>query len=158
MSATSADEFNPKLWVWGTAASKPRVLHTMIRVKDFAAAMRFYVEGLGMKQMDPPFHVETRRATGVFLGFEDYAAGGCVELAQNWDATGPYSHGTGYGHIAIGCPDIAGMVARLQAMGAEVTLRPTVLIAGGPHVAFVKDPDGYSVELIETRRSGEELP
>lgn len=151
-SATSSDEFNPKLWVWGTEASKPRFLHTMIRVKDYDAAVRFYVDGLGMKQLGDRFDIETRRVTGVFLGFEDYAAGGCVELVQNWDAAGPYSHGTGYGHISIGVPDIAAMVAKLEAMGREVTLRPTVLIAGGPRVAFVKDPDGYSLELIQTRR------
>jgi lactoylglutathione lyase len=88
----------------------------MIRVNDFDAAMRFYVNGLGMKQMDEPFHVETRRATGVFLGFEDYAAGGCVELVQNWDAVGPYSHGT----IAIRvCSSMGIMSLRRHAGRAE---------------------------------------
>jgi lactoylglutathione lyase len=70
----------------------------------------------------------------VYLGFEDYAAGGCVELVSRWDVEEPYTHGTGYGHIAVGAPDIEGMVARLEAMGAEITLRPTVLIEGGPRL------------------------
>ena len=149
---SSVDAFDPKLWVWGARDESPRFLHTMIRVKDFEASMRFYVDGLGMTVLDR-FDVPVRRSTGVFLGFADYAAGGLLELAQNWDAEGPYSHGTGYGHIAIGVPDIMAMVAKLEAMGSEITLRPKVLLAGGPHVAFAKDPDGYSVELIETRRS-----
>jgi lactoylglutathione lyase len=146
-------KFNPDLWVWGTHDKKPRFLHTMIRVKDFDAEFRFYVEGLGMKPLGDRFDVEVRRVTGIFIGFDDYAAGGCVELVQNWDADRPYSHGTGYGHISIGVPDVPAMVTKLETMGAEVTLRPTVLIEGGPHVAFVKDPEGYSVELIQTRRN-----
>jgi lactoylglutathione lyase len=150
-SATSPDEFNPRLWVWGTNASKPRVLHSMVRVKDFDAAMRFYVDGLGMEVLGR-FDVATRRSTGVFLGFGDYDAGGVLELAHKWDHEGPYTHGTGYGHIAIGVPDITATVAKLEGMGAEVTARPKELIAGGPAVAFVKDPDGYEVELIQTKR------
>jgi lactoylglutathione lyase len=77
-----------------------------------------------------------------------------VELVHPWDDEGPYSHPTGYAHhIAIGAPDVAAMVTRLEAIGAEVTLRPQHLIAGAPQVAFVSDPDGYSVELIQTRKA-----
>jgi lactoylglutathione lyase len=144
---------NPKLWNWGTNDSKPRFLHMMIRVADFDAALRFYVDGLGMKQLSDRFDVASRRVTAVYLGFESFDAGGCVELVKRWDDPGPYTHGSGYGHIAIGAPDIEAMVAKLEAMGAEVSLRPTVLIDGAPRVAFVKDPDGYAVELIETRAS-----
>jgi lactoylglutathione lyase len=151
-SETPTDEFNSRLWVWGANASKPRVLHSMVRVKDFDAAIRFYVSGLGMKVLGR-FEVETRRSTGVFLGFGDYDAGGVLELAHKWDHEGPYSHGSGYGHIAIGVPDVTAMVAKLESMGAEITARPKVLIPGGPAVAFVKDPDGYEVELIQTRKS-----
>lgn len=151
-SETSMDEFDPRLWVWGANASKPRLLHSMVRVKDVDAAIHFYVNGLGMKVLGR-FEIETRRSTGVFLGFGDYDAGGVLELAQKWDHEGPYSHGSGYGHVAIGVPDMAATVAKLEAMGTEVTLRPKALIAGGPAVAFVKDPDGYEVELIQTRRT-----
>ena len=152
MTNASTHDLNPVLWAWGTHNSKPRMLHTMIRVKDFDAALRFYVDGLGMKQLSDRFDVETRRVTAVYLGFEDYDAGGCLELVSRWDVDEPYTHGSGYGHIAVGTPDIEGMVAKLEAMGAEVTLRPTVLIEGGPLVAFVKDPEGYAVEFIQTRK------
>lgn len=151
-SATSRDECDPKLWVWGADASKPRLLHSMVRVKDVDAAIRFYVNGFGMKVLGR-FEVETRRSTGVFLGFGDYDAGGVLELASKWDHEGPYSHGSGYGHISIGVPDMTATVAKLESMGAEITVRPKPLIPGGPAVAFVKDPDGYEIELIQTRRS-----
>lgn len=152
-NATLTSELNPKLWVWGTHDSKPRFLHTMIRVKDLDASLRFYIDGLGMKKLDEPFDVPVRRVTAIFIGFESYAAGGCLELVNYWDAEGPYSHGSGYGHISIGVPDIDAMVARIEAMGAQFTLRPTVLLEGGPQVAFFKDPDGYMVELVQTRQS-----
>jgi lactoylglutathione lyase len=151
-TATPAADFDPR-WAWGTDDSKPRFLHAMIRVKDFDAALRFYTEGLGMKQLSNRFDVEARRVSAIYLGFEDFAAGGGLELVQRWDVDGPYTHGTGYGHIAIGVPDMEGMIARLEAMGAEITLRPTRLLEGAPLVAFFKDLDGYSVELIQTRRS-----
>jgi lactoylglutathione lyase len=88
----------------------------------------------------------------VFVGFNDYTAGGIVELTRSWDFDGAYSHGSGYGHISIGVPDIVAMIAKLETMGMEITMRPKPLIAGGPRVAFVKDPDGYAVELIQTHR------
>ena len=152
-STSSTDEFDPKWWNWGMNDSKPRFLHTMIRVKDFEAALRFYMDGLGMKQLSERFDVEARRVTAVYLGFEDYAAGGCLELVRRWDVDVPYTHGTGYGHISIGVPDVEPMLARLVAMGAEVTLPPTRLKPGAPYVAFLNDPEGYAIELIQTRRS-----
>jgi lactoylglutathione lyase len=124
----------------------------MIRVNDFDVALRFYVDGLGMKVLDR-FDIESRRVTLLFIGYGGYAEGGLLELTRGWDADGPYSHGTGYGHISIGVPDIAAMVAKLEAMGVEITSRPKALMAGGPSVAFVKDPDGYEIELIQTRQS-----
>jgi lactoylglutathione lyase len=152
-STTATDEFDPRWWNWGTHDSKARFLHTMIRVTDFDAALRFYVDGIGMKQLSERFDVAARKVTAVYLGFEDYAAGGCLELVRRWDVETPYTHGTGYGHISIGVPDVEAMLSRLVAMGAEVTLPPTRLMPGGPSVAFLKDPEGYSIELIQTRRS-----
>jgi lactoylglutathione lyase len=148
------NEFDARYWVWGSDAHKPRVLHTMIRVSDFEAALRFYVDGLGMAVKDR-YDIEARRVTAIYLGFGDYAEGGVLELAHNWDATEPCSHGSGYGHLAIGVPDIDATIAKLKAMGAEVTLPPTRYFAGAPQLAFVKDPDGYSIELIQTRRDRE---
>jgi lactoylglutathione lyase len=73
-----------------------------------------------------------------------------LELACYWDPPEPYTHGTGYGHVAIGVPDVAATVARLEGLGAPCTRRPCAGASGAPVVAFVKDPDGYDVELIET--------
>jgi lactoylglutathione lyase len=150
-SQLSAAQSSTNYWVWGDRASKPRFLHTMIRVKDFNKSLHFYVDGLGMKMLDR-YEVEVRRTSAIFIGFDGYAAGGCVELVKPWDDKGPHEHGNAYGHFAIGVPDVPAMLAKLQGMGVEVTVRPQVLIGDGPQVAFVKDPDGYDVELIQTRR------
>jgi lactoylglutathione lyase len=146
------EEFDPRMWVWGTDATKPRVLHTMVRVKDFEKALKFYLDGLGMRVLMNRFDVESRRVSAMFIGFNDYFDGGALELTDQWDHAGPYQHGSSYGHVSIGVPDIEGMLARLEGMGAEVTQRPTVLKPGGPKVAFVKDFDGFDVELIQTAR------
>ena len=147
-----ATEHNPALWVWGEKATKPRFLHTMINVKSFDDAMRFYVDGLGMKVLDR-FDIEATRKTCLFLGFDGYAGGGCVELVHPWDAQDEFTHGTGYGHVSIGVPDVGAMITKLQSMGFKVTRPIKVLIPGGPQVAFVQDQDGYQVELIQTARN-----
>lgn len=147
----SAETYDPRLWVWGDDATKPRVLHTMIRVKDFDAALHFYVDLLGMKVLDR-FEIPVRRVSMVFVGYGGYDAGGCVEIVRPWDTDGPYTHGTGYGHISIGVPDVIALLGKLEANGVTVTTRPTQLLPGAPAVAFVEDPDGYAIELIQTRR------
>lgn len=147
-----SEAFDPRMWVWGVEETQPRLLHTMIRVNDWDASLRFYLEGLGMKVIMNRFDVEARRVSAMFIGFGDFHQGGALELTRQWDQTGPYTHGTSYGHVSVGVPDIAAMVARLEGMGAEVTQRPTVLKPGGPEVAFVKDPDGFDIELIQTAR------
>lgn len=145
------DEFDPAQWVWGSDASAPRLLHTMIRVSDFEASQRFYIDLLGMKLLDR-FDVASREVTALFLGFGDYAAGGVIELTRKWNASGPHSHGSGYGHVAIGVPDVEATIARLEAAGVEVATAPVIPMPGGPMIAFVKDPDGYMIELVQTRR------
>jgi lactoylglutathione lyase len=114
-------------------------------------SLRFYVEGLGMKILDR-FTVEVRRTDLMFIGYGDYTQGGVIELVRIWDDESEPTHGTGYGHVAIGAPDVVGTVEKLAVMGAEILTPPTVLMPGGPHVAFVKDFHGYTVELIQTSR------
>ena len=150
LSATAS--FDPAQWVWGSQDIEPRFLHTMIRVRDFDSALRFYIDGLGMKVLSR-FSVEVRRVDAMFIGFADYAQGGMLELVRLWDHEGAHTHGSGYGHISIGAPKLEATVAKLEGMGAEITTRPTVLIAGGPRVAFVKDFDGYAIELVQTCRN-----
>ena len=150
--SSDADSYDPKLWVWGERDESPRFLHTMIRVRGFDAALHFYVDLLGMKILDR-FEIPVRRVSAMFVGFDGYDAGGCVEIVRPWDTDGPYTHGTGYGHISIGVPDVMAMLDKLEAGGVKVTTRPTHLLPGAPAVAFVEDPDGYAIELIQTRRS-----
>lgn len=143
--------FNAEFWVWGEDEIRPRLLHTMLRVKDFEASLRFYCDTLGMQVLDK-FDVASRRATGVFIGFGDYRHAALIELTQKWDVDG-YVHGDAFGHVAIGFPDLPGVVRRIEEAGYEVTDAPKVLMTGGPMVAFAKDPDGFFVELIQIQRS-----
>lgn len=149
--AREAGDFRADLWVWGEEEVRPRLLHTMIRVADFEASLRFYCDTLGMRVLDR-FDVESRRATGVFLGYGNYRDSALLELTQKWDVNG-YTHGDAFGHVAIGVPDLAGTVRAIEAAGYEVTDQPKVLMQGGPMVAFAKDPDGFFVELIQIRRA-----
>jgi lactoylglutathione lyase len=150
-SGRSAEEFDPALWVWGSEDRQPRFLHTMIRVREFEPALRFYIDGLGMKVLSR-FSVPVRRVDAMFIGYADFAQGGMLELVRLWDHQGPHTHGSGYGHISVSAPDLEATLAKLVGMGVEVITPPTVLLAGGPKVAFVKDFDGYAIELIQTSR------
>jgi lactoylglutathione lyase len=145
------DEFVPAYWVWGTDARRPRLLHTMIRVRDIDASLRFYVDGLGMKLLNR-YDFEQGRFSILFVGFGDYDEGGVIELTWNWDADG-YTHGSGYGHVSVGAPDIHETVRRLEGVGADITVRPKPQAPGAPLLAFANDPDGYAVELIQTCRN-----
>jgi len=143
-------DFNPDFWKWGEEEIEPRLLHAMIRVKDFQESLRFYCDTLGMKVLDK-FDVEVRRATGLFIGYGNYRESALLELTQKWDVD-EYTHGDAFGHVAIGVPDLPGMVKRIEEAGYEVTDQPRVLMTGGPMVAFAKDPDGFAVELIQIRK------
>lgn len=151
MDHSSADrEIDERYWSWGTAASRPRILHVMLRVSDLDRSLHFYCSGLGMKVLD--LHdFEAGRFTLAFLSYGGYDDGPAIELTHNWDSETAYSHGTGYGHVAIGVPNIDAMCDRLAEHGAEVTVAPKQMVAGAPKLAFLKDPDGYMVELIQTR-------
>jgi len=149
---TNANEvdFETRRWIWGRDIVEPRLLHVALRTTDIDRSLHFYVDGLGMKLMDR-ISIGPNRATVAFVGFgDDYRAGGFIELAHYADHEGPYTHGTGFHHISIGVPDIHATVARLEAMGTEVTVRPTMYLDKGPWIAYVKDPDGYPVEFLQT--------
>ena len=145
-----AKDFRSELWVWGEDEPAPRLLHTMLRVKDFQESLRFYCDTLGMQVLDR-FDVESRRATGLFIGYGNYRQSALLELTQKWDVDG-YSHGDAFGHVAIGVPDLRAMVRRIEDAGYVVTDQPKVLMQGGPMVAFAKDPDGFAVELIQVQK------
>lgn len=140
------------LWVWGEDTQTPRILHSMFRVRDIDASLRFYCDGLGMQLLDR-YDFEQGRFSILFLSYAGYRAGpAALELTYNWDQEADYSHGSGYGHIAIGVPDVPAMWSRLTQFGGRQGSAPKSMLEGAPQLAFVQDPDGYAIELIQVNR------
>jgi len=126
-----------------------RMLHTMLRVGDLERSLRFYTGPLGMKllrKQDFP----GGRFTLAFVGYGDEKDHTVLELTHNWD-TPSYELGGGYGHIALGVPDIQGTCAKLREQGVKITREPGPMKHGSTVIAFIEDPDGYKIELIEGR-------
>ena len=124
-----------------------RMLHTMLRVGDLERSLAFYTGPLGMKLLrrsDFP----GGRFTLAFVGYGDESDHTVLELTHNWD-TKRYELGTGYGHVALGVSDIYATCARLRENGVKITREPGPMQHGTTVIAFVEDPDGYKIELIE---------
>ena len=125
-----------------------RLLHTMIRVFDLDRSIDFYTRLLGMtlwRRRD----YESGRFTLAFVGYGDEASGAAIELTYNWDQKEPYVLGSGFGHVAIGVKDIQATCARLAGEGVKIPRPPGPMKHGGSVIAFIEDPDGYKIELIE---------
>lgn len=127
-----------------------RLMHTMIRVKDQDKSVDFYTRLLGMKVLRSKDY-EGGRFTNTFVGYGDESEHAVIELTHNWDQEEPYSHGSGFGHLAIGVPDIYATCEALAADGVNITRPPGPMKHGTTVIAFIEDPDGYKVELIETK-------
>lgn len=126
-------------------------LHTMLRVRDLDASMRFYGALLGMKELRRR-DVPEGRYTLVFMGYASNAEGQAeLELTHNWDQAEPYTQGTGFGHLAVGVDDVAAACERVRTGGGRVTREAGPVKFGTTVIAFVEDPDGYKVELIERK-------
>ncbi len=128
--------------------SKFRFLHTMIRVKDLEKSIDFYARHLGMQVLyrkDYP----SGEFTLAFLGYGDDATHTVIELTHNWGQEAPYDLGTGFGHLAIGVPDIHGTCAEMARAGVKIPSPPGPMKHGGSVIAFIEVPDGYKIELIE---------
>jgi len=126
-----------------------RLLHTMLRVNDLDESLRFYCDVLGMRLLrrkDYP----SGRFTLAFVGYGPESEQTVLEFTHNWD-TKRYEIGTGYGHVALGVEGIYDVVEKLRAKGAKVTREPGPMKHGGSEIAFIEDPNGYKVELIELR-------
>lgn len=124
-----------------------RLLHTMLRITDLERSLRFYTEVMGMellRRRDYP----GGRFTLAFVGYGKESDTAVLELTHNWD-TDSYELGSAYGHIAIGVDDIVGTCEAIRSKGGKVVREPGPMSEGGTVIAFVEDPDGYKLELIQ---------
>jgi lactoylglutathione lyase len=124
-----------------------RILHTMIRVGNLERSIAFYTEILGMcllRRQDYP----EGRFTLAFVGYGPESEGAVLELTHNWDTSG-YDIGNGYGHLALAVPDAAQACAEIKRRGGKVVREAGPMKHGTTIIAFVDDPDGYKVELIQ---------
>jgi lactoylglutathione lyase len=120
-----------------------RFLHTMLRVRDLEAALDFFVDKLGLRLLRRR-DVEQGRFSLVFLGSGAEGDPAEIELTWNWDEKEPYPTGRFFGHLAFQVDDIYATCARLQAAGVVIHRPPR-----DGHMAFVKSPDGHSIELLQ---------
>ncbi len=130
--------------------SRYRLLHTMIRVLDLDKSIDFYTRLLGMKLLRKQEY-PSGEFTLVFVGYGDEADETVIELTHNWGQKEPYALGEGFGHLAIGVPDITATCERLEAEGVKIPRPPGPMKHRGSVIAFVEDPDGYKIELIEKK-------
>ena len=123
-------------------------LHTMVRVKNLDRSLAFY-KLLGMHELRRS-EVTGGKYTLVFVGFNDNAHGQAeIELTYNWGQDDGYEVGSGFGRFAIGVPDVAAACEQVRAGGGKVTREAGPVQHGTTVIAFVEDPDGYKVELIQ---------
>lgn len=126
-----------------------RILHTMVRVGDLQRSIDFYTQVLGMRLLRKSDY-PGGRFTNAFVGYQDEAEGAVLELTHNWD-TASYDPGTGYGHVAIEVEDAARACEEVRSRGGKVTREAGPMKHGTTVIAFVEDPDGYKIELIERK-------
>lgn len=124
-----------------------RMLHTMLRVGNLERSLQFYTEVLGMTLLRKRDY-EEGRFTLAFVGYGDEENHTVLELTHNWD-TESYDLGNGYGHIAIGVEDAYKACEEIKARGGKVVREAGPMKGGVTVIAFVEDPDGYKIELIQ---------
>ena len=129
-------------------AANYRMLHTMIRVKDLDKSLAFYTGPMGMKCLRKR-EVPEGKYTLAFVGYGDEASSTVVELTHNWDQKEPYALGTAFGHLAIGVADVYATCDKLGKEGVKITRAPGPVKFGTTVIAFIEDPDGYKIELIQ---------
>jgi lactoylglutathione lyase len=124
-----------------------RILHTMLRVGDLQRAIDFYTRVLGMELLRTTDRPEQKYSLA-FVGYGKNPDHAEIELTYNYGVD-HYELGTAYGHIALGVPDVHGACEKIRANGGNVTREPGPVKGGTTVIAFVTDPDGYKIELIE---------
>ncbi|ADN76205.1 lactoylglutathione lyase [Ferrimonas balearica DSM 9799] len=131
-----------------------QVLHTMLRVGDLDRSIQFYTDVLGMTLLRQSTNDEYKY-TLAFVGYGEEKDGHAViELTYNWGVEN-YEMGTAFGHIALGFEDIYSACDKIRAAGGNITREPGPVLGGSTHIAFVEDPDGYKIELIQRDQAGE---
>ena len=127
-----------------------RILHTMIRVGDLERSLDFYTKVLGMRVLRKTDYPDGR-FTNTFVGYDDESKAAVLELTHNWD-TKSYELGSGYGHVAIEVEDAYKACDDIRSRGGKVTREAGPMKHGTTVIAFVEDPDGYKIELIQRKR------
>lgn len=127
-----------------------KYLHTMIRVGNLENSLAFYRNVLGMNLISKDDYPDGK-FTLAFLGYGKTKQDPCIELTHNWDRES-YTIGDGYGHIALQTEDIYKTCGAVKAKGGKVTREPGPMKHGTTVIAFIEDPDGYKIELIEARK------
>jgi lactoylglutathione lyase len=128
-----------------------RILHTMLRVGDLKRSIDFYTNVMGMRVLRTTDRPE-QKYTLAFVGYGDEAAGAVLELTYNYGVD-RYEQGSAFGHVAIEVGDAAAACAAVKAKGGTVTREAGPVKGGTTVIAFVQDPDGYKLELIENRKA-----
>lgn len=126
-----------------------RLLHTMLRVGNLTDSIKFYTEILGMtllRQKDYP----EGKFTLAFVGYGDEKENTAIELTHNWD-TKDYNIGNGFGHLAIEVDDVYAACEKIKKLGGDIIREAGPMNAGTTIIAFVKDPDGYEIELLNKK-------
>lgn len=126
-----------------------RMLHTMLRVGNLDKSIAFYTQVMGMKLLRRRDN-EEYRYTLAFVGYQEENEGTVLELTHNWD-TSEYDLGNGYGHIALEVEDIYATCDMITKLKGSITRAPGPVKGGKTVIAFVEDPDGYKIELIEKK-------
>lgn len=127
-----------------------RILHTMLRVGDLQRSVNFYTNVMGMQLLRTTDRPEQKYSLA-FVGYGDESSGAVVELTFNYGVES-YDIGTGFGHLAIAVPNAAAACEAVRAAGGNVTREAGPVKGGNTVIAFVQDPDGYKIELIEATR------
>jgi len=124
-----------------------RLLHTMLRVGDLDRSLAFYTEVLGMNLLRRKDYPDGK-FTLAFVGYQPESEGAVIELTHNWE-TSSYDLGDGYGHIALEVDDAYAACEKIKQRGGRVTREAGPMKHGQTIIAFVEDPDGYKIELIQ---------
>lgn len=127
-----------------------KFLHTMIRVNNLDESIKFYCDVLGMKLLRKKDY-PSGRFTLAFVGYGDESENTVVELTHNWD-TDQYDLGNAFGHLALGVEGIYETCDILRSRGAKIVREPGPMKHGGTEIAFIEDPNGYKIELIDLAR------